>query len=47
LDVGQRASATADRTAAFKLRAMPIPKKYLMKSIGWFIDLKCLGRDIS
>jgi hypothetical protein len=37
---GSAASATADRTATFKLHAILIPREYLMKSIGYFMDLK-------
>jgi hypothetical protein len=33
LDLNQRASATAGRTATYKLRAMPIPNKYDFKSM--------------
>jgi hypothetical protein len=43
LDAGQRASATADRTATFKLRAILSPRKLLMKSDSCPKDLKWAG----
>jgi hypothetical protein len=42
IHLGRRsaASATADRTATFKLHAISIPREYLMKSASYFEDLK-------